>query len=852
MTPKSIPAALAFLFLHAASMPALADDTETRRYATFDQRAEQVDFTLTGTQDGLRSYMQTSSAPQRDGAAQTLRYAEAADLPRVRSGSLAFDALFALATTEMRQASVAQIRDGSYNGGKDIACDCFETGEKWHYVWTRDLSYAAHLGLALLDPARVRNSLQFKLSGYRSGITKPDAVAGSADGLQIIQDTGSGGSWPVSSDRISWAFGAAAAMRTLPAAQRAEFAPRVLQALRNTLDNDRIALHDARDGLYRGEQSFLDWREQSYAAWIVNDIASLATSKSLSTNVGHYHALTLAAMLAAEQHDAALAARYRDWAAALKRAINGRFWQADTGLYSSITAGHFDGAPLHKYDWLGLSLAIITGVADARQAERILANYPHGPFGPPVIHPQQSDIAIYHNRAIWPFVTAYGLKAAIAGGNVSVADAAYDSLQRSAALHLSNMENLEWQSGQALLQDPARPALDGPVINSKRQLWSVGAYLGMVIENVFGIGTTNEGIHVAPFITSKLRRETFAGSSEILLDNLRLHGRSLRVQIRLPAAARNEGYYPVQAIRLNGKTVTAMLRWDQIAPDALLEIDLGELKAGKQAMRKLVADPYVQDARVFAPAEPALVMQAPDAQGRFAFDIVDERNPLEGTRYNIYRNGRLHAQNIARGHWRAPIPADGKILSCYAVEAVFNVSGNRSHRSAPRCTDAVLDIAVGDARIASNLRAQPADAAHAQPYLKQWGAAADTFSVRQIRVARAGEVHVQLAYFNTAHAINLGITSGVKMLRMRDAKGAIVAQQVVAMPHAAGGPAYSTPLSTVLPAGEYSLEMSDFMNMSYLASNAGYGDAGGVGGPLNRIDLAGVRLYGVARDQAAR
>ena len=37
---------------------------------------------------------------------------------------------------------------------------------------------------------------------------------------------------------------------------------------------------------------------------------------------------------------------------------------------------------------------------------------PFGAFGPPVIFPQQQRVPIYHNRAIWPFVTAYGVLAA--------------------------------------------------------------------------------------------------------------------------------------------------------------------------------------------------------------------------------------------------------------------------------------------------------------------------------------------------------------------------------------------------------------------------------------------------------
>jgi hypothetical protein len=489
----------------------LSNDAHPQRSATLafpgaDGHPEHAGFTLRGDAGGLRTYGQTSTMATREDAPSAIVYHEVEGLPVVRSGNLAFDALFAHAVSEMKEDSVSAIRDGSYDDGRPIPCECFETGEKWHYVWTRDLSYAAALGLAILDPQRVRNSLLFKLSGYRPGLGKASDVAGSDDGLQIVQDTGSGGSWPVSSDRVSWAFGAEETLKSLPAAERAAFAATVLKALSNTIENDRLAAFDARDGLYTGEQSFLDWREQTYGDDIAGDLARMASSKAVSTNVAHYKALTLAARLAAEQGDAARAHRYGDWASQLKSAINTHFWLEGAGLYASLTAAHFDGAPLRKFDWLGQSLAIVTGVADAHQRDRILASYPHGPAGAPVIYPQQQGVPIYHNRSIWPFVTAFGLDAAAAGANVSVADAAYASLLRGAALHLSNMENMEWLSGKSLLHHPDNPALDGPVINSRRQLWSVGAYLGMVIRNVFGVGVTDAGLRIHPFVTASSSR----------------------------------------------------------------------------------------------------------------------------------------------------------------------------------------------------------------------------------------------------------------------------------------------------------------------------------------------------------
>ncbi|MES2126092.1 MAG: esterase [Pseudomonadota bacterium] len=756
---------------------------------------ETVRFSATDTP--LRSYAQSTTIQLRDPGPQFVTYAESGALPRVRSGNLAFDALFALAGFELQQDSVKEIRDGNYNGGAAIACDCFETGEKWHYVWTRDLSYAANLGLALLDPQRVRNSLEFKLSTFRSG----------GRGEQIVQDTGSGGSWPVSTDRVSWAFGAEAALATLAPDERQAFAARAYSALSNTIDSDRLAAFDKASGLYTGEESFLDWREQSYAAWIVGDIASLASSKALSTNVGHYKALTLAAQLAP---DAATGKKYAAWASALKKAINDKLWLDDAGMYSSLTAPHFDGAPLHKFDWLGQSLAIITGVADPARAEKILANYPHGPMGAPVIYPQQPGVPVYHNRAIWPFVTAYGLRAAAQSGNVSVADAAYDTLMRASALNLSNMENLEWLSGQPLLLDEKHPSLIGPVINSKRQLWSVGAYLGMVIEQVFGVHVTPDGMNIQPFITAKLRREVFGKSDTIILDGLRVHGKTITVRVHLPPAAPGNGYYPVESS--SGTDV--------------IDVKLGALVKGKQGIRHVNADPYSESRAVFAPREPQPGEAAP-----------------KGSTIQLYRDGQPVAKLPAH-------PASG----CFSAEAQFTDSGNRSHHSAARCFGAAIEIPVTDARTVSNIAVSDPDPRFDQRRIKDWGKPDDAFAVGGIKVAKTGDYAVQIKYHNGANQINLGISGGVKWLAVRDQAGRIVAQGVVQLPHARIEKAktplvYSTPLPAHLKAGSYRLELTDFFNMSYLQSNSSFSAAGGIDGPSNKFDIYGVRILATKQEK---
>ena len=819
--------------------------TRTLDFATWDGKQEHARFSSPDPAAPLRTYVHSTTMQLRDPGPQFASYQEDAALPRVRSGNLAFDALFALAVHEMRQDSVKEIRDGNYNGNAPIPCDCFETGEKWHYVWTRDLSYAAELGLAMLDPQRVRNSLEFKLSGWRDGVTRAAHVAGTADGLQIVQDTGSGGSWPVSTDRLTWAFAAEETLRTLPASERAAFAQRALKALSNTIEIDRVAAFDATSGLYTGEQSFLDWRDQTYASWIPGDLASMASSKALSTNVVVYQALRLAAKLAREHDDAARGKRYDTWADALKRAINERLWLPDAGMYSSLTAGHLDDAPLHKFDWLGQALAIISGVADEQRAASILAHYPHGPMGAPMIWPQQLGAPVYHNRSVWPFVTAYGLRAAVQGKNAAVADAAYHSLMRGAAVNLSNMENLEWLSGQPLLLDEKNPSLIGPVINSRRQLWSVGGYLGMVIENVFGVAAQDDGIALRPFMTARLRRDTFGTTDRIALNDLRLHGKRIDVLVRLPAVSTGEGHYAVERIVLNGKQVADTVRLAQLDASNSIEITLGKLISDGAAIHRVSADPYVESSVTFGPREPVAGSVERLAAGGIKIGIGAGGNG-GNVSYSVYRDGKPVARDLKAGDW---IDRTGSAASCYALEARYTDSGNVSHHSMPRCVDGGIEIGVTDARVASNIKPAAPDARFAQPRLAGWGQPNDRFAVERVAIAQAGSYAVQVRFHNGANQVNLGVSNGVKWLALKDGSGKIVAQGVIQLPHAplykANTPSvYSTPLAARLKAGSYRLEMTDFFNMSYLESNRSFSGAGG-SEPSNRFDIYGVRLLRV-------
>jgi hypothetical protein len=416
---------------------------------------------------------------------------------RVRTASPLFDALFAMAQEDLNEDSVDAITDAAFDHGRPIRCRCFVAGQEWPFVWTRDVSYSIDLGLWRLDPARARASLLFKISPPRAGPAPP--------GLYVMQDTGSGGSWPISTDRVVWFLGARHLLE-----DRA-FADTVYQALTDTLAQDRRYVFDPRIGLYRGETSFLDWREQSYPAWTAHNVVFIAQSFALSTNVLHYQTLQLAAAMAQQRGQQAAAARYLRQAAALRQAINARFWRPDRGLYMSYIGGPTDPEPFDAYDLLGLDLAITSGVADSQRAMESLKHYPAWPAGSPVIWPERRDEPIYHNRAIWPFVSEYTLRAARRIGDPSLIALEVRSLMRGAALNASNMENYS-----LLSQSTHVPGmLGGPVVDSPRQLWSVAGYLDMVLRGVFGL--EDDG-RIEPELPASLAPMLFGTANRISLD----------------------------------------------------------------------------------------------------------------------------------------------------------------------------------------------------------------------------------------------------------------------------------------------------------------------------------------------
>ncbi|MBM4104598.1 MAG: hypothetical protein FJ263_11255 [Planctomycetes bacterium] len=783
--------------------------------------------------EGTKSYTLTTTAALRDNepADKTRTVSESKSALCLRSGNEMFDALYAMTLDDARLNAVDEIRDGSFEIRESMNRPYFQTGEKWTYVWTRDISYSVDLGLASLDPQRCVNSLLFKTTRLKRDIKGQFA-------RQIVQDTGSGGSYPVSTDRVVWAIGAAKLLHFLDDPSRTRFLDDTWQILHDTIEHDRQVIFDPEDGLYRGEQSFLDWREQSYPGWTKDNVVAIAKSKALSTNVGHYQILKTAAELASQKGLTEKAKQYTAWADALKTAINQEFYLESKGMYCSIILDEPVKIELNRFDLLGQSLAILYGIADKTQSEKIIANYPQGKYGPPVVWPQEQTVPIYHNQAIWPFVTAYWLKAAKQTGNSLAVDHAVYSLVRGTALNLSNMENFDFVTGQAFAKVNG---IEGPVINSRRQLWSVAGYMAMVQDVLFGMETDSEGVRFLPCVTGRMHREYFDAGGALRLENFTYRGKTITVSIHLPNLSdKFQGIYTIDQITLNQKPIPK-----EFIPAASLneenhwQIWLSAAAAKAEDKINLISGKSTNN--IFGPKQPEWKGDIAAENGKLKLSY-DANGETKG-RFNIYRNGQLCAAGITETQWTDPDSTVDKTCF-YMVEAFYPGYHNCSHVTPVQtyCPQGNrIEIPAGSMK---NTGGNLVDNHH----FENWGKPEHTLQIDPFKVEKSGRYLLSVKYSNGLGPINTGVTCGVKRIEITQAgESKPVASAYLIMPHTADWKRYldSTAFEAELKAGvNYMIKIFEdeyARNMSYFDHYEPYRGMGSGMTSCNYVNIASMK-----------
>lgn len=455
------------------------------------------------------------------------------------------------------------------------------TGIEWPGVWTRDVSYSIILSMAYMQPKVSQNSLLRKVN---------------ANG-RIIQDTGTGGAWPASTDRMIWAV---AAWEIYKVTGDKNWLKKVYPIIKNSIEDDLLVAFDPSTGLMRGESSFLDWREQTYPRWM--QPADIYSSKNLGTNALHFKALKVAARMAILMGEKSKAQLYSRQAEKIKTAINKYLWMPDKGYFGQYLYGRNYDLLSPRSEALGEALTVVFDVADAGRQKEIVQHTPVVDYGIPCIYPQIGDIPPYHNNAVWPFVQTYWLWAGAKAGNEKSVVHSIAAIYRSAAMFLTNKENYVADNGDWA----------GTQINSSNMLWSLSGNISIVLKVLFGMRFEPDGLAFQPFVPKVM-------TGERSLSNVKYRQAILAISM--------EGF---------GNRIKTFLLDGKVQKSAVIPTTL----KGKHQVKIILADNQLADQPINIIKNTATPL-TPMTERKGNLIVWSS---IEGAvSYRIYRNGKPHA-----------------------------------------------------------------------------------------------------------------------------------------------------------------------------------------------------------------
>lgn len=220
---------------------------------------------------------------------------------------------------------------------------------------------------------------------------------------------------------------------------------------------------------------------------------------ALSTNCLYYAAYRIAHRLSGE-------AQYARKAEALRQSINQAFWDEDRGTYRYLV-DPWGGCDAQES--MGLSFAILFGVADARMAESIIEHTVITPNGIPCVYPSFERYLPYglgrHSGTVWPHIQAFWAHAA---GRIhpQCLETELRALTRNALRegYFSEIYHPETGLPYGGAQEGGdRITLDW--VSQKRQTWSATGYIHMLLFDLAGLSFHEDHLSIEPVSVSGVR-----------------------------------------------------------------------------------------------------------------------------------------------------------------------------------------------------------------------------------------------------------------------------------------------------------------------------------------------------------
>lgn len=412
-------------------------------------------------------------------------------LPRFESNDPAVDRAWQLALDDIL-ANIEPFQDGLLAAPSP----CIIAGRGYDTPWTRDTAINIWNGAGLIFPEASRNTLLSVLTedgyGVRAGGQYWDAV------IWVI---GAWRYWLYTGDESFHDLMKAATVNTLRCFEDAEFDPGRGLFRGPACYGDGVSAYP--DRYVAGESFILTFRDVYPDRCAPTGYGM--PMFTLSTNCLYFEAYKIAHRLTGE-------AEYALKAEALRRAIDRAFWDEGRGTYRYLIDA--EGA-CDAQEALGLSFALLFGVAGEARARRVLQSAVTTKNGIPCLYPSFPRYDALglgrHSGTVWPHAQAFWADAA-APYDPGTLNHELTALTKNALREGFFSEIYHPETGLpygGIQESGGHPHADWQ--SQPRQTWSATGYLRMVLFGLMGLRFGEDRVTLSPRKIEAIQRLRLTG-----------------------------------------------------------------------------------------------------------------------------------------------------------------------------------------------------------------------------------------------------------------------------------------------------------------------------------------------------
>lgn len=383
-------------------------------------------------------------------------------------------------------------------------------GLNYKTPWTRDASINTWNGAGLLMPEVTKNTLLSVLveegGRVRAGGEYWDA---------IIWALGAWHQYLYTGDRDFLAFAYEVVAASIEYFEATEWNPQTGLFRGPACYGDGVAAYPDLYAQTNGSSSIKQWPVCNPG--LVSTPGEGIGMQALSTNCLYAAAYKIAGQMEEELHGRA-SSLWLVKSEELKQRIIEHFWDEDKGTFRYLVDEHGGS---EAQEGMGLSLAMLLGIADDEQARRILAGAHITPSGIPCLWPnfaryERPDGNTFgrHSGTVWPHIQAFWAEAALRNGRMDLFLHELTSLAGFACRdgHFAELYHpLDGSIYGGIQEGEAHP--DKVWGSLSRQTWSATGFVRMILFGLAGAEFTTEGLRFAPVLPDHLGTVSLQGLS---------------------------------------------------------------------------------------------------------------------------------------------------------------------------------------------------------------------------------------------------------------------------------------------------------------------------------------------------